>query len=290
MKSKKRVLHSERLTKIKRSRRKIFAKKFFLLFFLIVAALIGFIFLFRWNESNISDIQISGNKVVETKSVEEIVRQDLSGDYLWILPKTNFLFYPARKIKSDLMQKLKRIENISLSVENIKTLKINLSERSPLYTYCGEILADSGNGQEKCYFMDGSGYIFDEAPYFSGNVYLKFYGKTNEAGIDPLGYYYFGSNFDKLIAFKDNLVKLGLSPAIFNVLDNGDMEVYLASRIKSQLGPKIIFKSDADLDQITENLQSVLSTEPFQSDFNKKYDSLLYIDLRFGNKVYYKFK
>ncbi len=240
---------------------------------------------------NIGDIKIFGNKAIDTRSIEKKVREDLSGYYLWVLPKTNFIFYPAGKIKSDIMEKWKRIKNISVSVENIRTLKINLSERSPLYTYCGEILPVTiDSGQEKCYFMDESGYIFDEAPYFSGNVYLKFYGKTDRNGADLLGAYYFDSNFGKLVMFKDNLIKLGLNPVIFSPLDDGDMEIYFASNLKSQLGPKLVFKSDADLGQMTENLQSVLGTDPFQTDFKKKYDSLQYIDLRFGNKVYYKFQ
>ena len=58
----------------------------------------------------------------------------------------------------------------------------------------------------------------------------------------------------------------------------------------SQMGPEIIFKADSDFNQIIENLQSVLTTEPLQTEFKTKYSSLLYIDLRFGNKVYYKFK
>jgi hypothetical protein len=54
--------------------------------------------------------------------------------------------------------------------------------------------------------------------------------------------------------------------------------------------PKIIFKIDSDYQKIAENLQAALSTEPLHSDLQKKLALLLYLDLRFGNKVYYKFK
>jgi len=43
------------------------------------------------------------------------------------------------------------------------------------------------------------------------------------------------------------------------------------------------------MQNIKENLDTALNTEPLKSDFKKKYSSLEYIDLRFGNKVYSKF-
>jgi len=70
--------------------------------------------------------------------------------------------------------------------------------------------------------------------------------------------------------------------------EDGDIEIYLKP-VDSLNFPKIILKSTSDFNKVVENLQSVLTTEPFQSDFKNKYSSLLYIDLRFGNKVYYKF-
>ena len=49
-------------------------------------------------------------------------------------------------------------------------------------------------------------------------------------------------------------------------------------------------KMTSDFQKIAENLQAALATEPLRSDFKNKYSSLLYLDLRYGNKVYFKFK
>ena len=69
------------------------------------------------------------------------------------------------------------------------------------------------------------------------------------------------------------------------------MEIFLSKGTSSTsaIGPKIIFKKDADLQNIAENLQAALNIEPLKSKFKNKYSLLLYIDLRFGNKVYDKF-
>ena len=160
-----------------------------------------------------------------------------------------------------------------------------------MYTYCGETLPPIDTPIEdsnKCYFIDEAGYIFDDAPYFSGAVYLKFYGATGRE--NPLGAHFFEPNFRKLVLLKDALERIDLKPVIFDVKDNGDISVFLTSLSSSVRGPEVILKSDADMDKVVENLQSVLDTEPLKSDFRNKYSSLIYIDLRFGNKVYYKFK
>ena len=297
------ALNSPRILEIKKKKRKVKRRKLFLIIFLLALFLAGLCYLSRWQKINISEIKISGNKVIETATIESIVKNDLSGYYLKVIPKTNFLLYPGGRIKSDLARTFKRLGNINLSVKDFRTLEVDVSERTALYTWCGDTFFNPENGdsfpspeaggsntEEKCYFMDENGYVFDKAPYFSGEVYLKFYGYTSSHNEDPLGSYYFKPDFGKLVSFRDTLAKAGLKISSFYVKDNGDIGVFLSSSSPGTIGPEIIFKSDADFEKIAENLQTVLATDPIQSDFKNKYSSLLYIDLRFGDKVYYKFK
>ncbi len=139
--------------------------------------------------------------------------------------------------------------------------------------------------------MDESGYIFDKAPYFSGEVYFKFYGLFDINNIDnPLGSYFSKQNFEQLVSFKYLLAGIGLKPVALYIADNGDAQMFLSDGDSLMADPKIIFKVDSDFQKVAENLETALSTEPLQSNFKNKYSSLLYIDLRFGSKVYYKFK
>ena len=91
----------------------------------------------------------------------------------------------------------------------------------------------------------------------------------------------------KVIAFKNTLLDLGIKPTSLYLVGE-DIEIYLSS--KSPYSPKIIFKKDFNLEAISENLQTALDAEPLKSNFKNKYASLEYIDLRYGNKVYYKFR
>lgn len=138
--------------------------------------------------------------------------------------------------------------------------------------------------------MDDEGYVFDEAPYFSDEVYFKFFGKTNKPEENPFGSIFLPNNFNKLVVLIDNIENMKLKPSSLLVRDNDSIELYLSSNIPPPNAPKILFKSDSDFVKITENLQTAIATDPLQSDLKNKYSSLQYIDLRFGNKVYFKFK
>ncbi len=230
---------------------------------------------------NIRELEITGNRVVETEVIKEIIEKEITGYYFGLFPKTNFLFYSKGRIENKLYQEFKILKDISMSIQNTKTLLVSVSERIPKYTWCGQDLPveDLETGQSKCYFMDENGYIFSLAPYFSGDVYFKFYGAVFQNPNDI---------FTKLVLLKENLEKMELRPVSLVAQDDGKIEIYLSS--KSSLGPKIILKNDFDAGKIVENLQTALDTEPLKTDLKKKYSSFLYIDLTFGNKVYYKFK
>jgi hypothetical protein len=69
----------------------------------------------------------------------------------------------------------------------------------------------------------------------------------------------------------------------FELLNKEDANFFFSS-----LAP-IKFKLNSDFENLAENLDAALDTDPFKTEFKNKYALLQYIDLRFGNKVYYKF-
>ena len=224
----------------------------------------------------------------------------MSGYYFWIFPKSNVLLYPKNDIKNRLNNKFKRLDNISFNIKNEKILEILLQERKAIYTWCGEnpalysaVVLDDKELENQCYFIDENGYLFDRAPYFSGEVYFKFFGKLNndknKDNTNFIGSYFLPDIFYRMISFRDDVSSFGIKSSSFFLKEDGDIELYLSSSKTSNNLPKIIFKKDDDLLKVAENLQAAITTEPLKSDFEKKYSSLLYIDLRFNNKIYYKF-
>lgn len=274
------ILNSPRLLELKNKKKKIFIRKLiiFSVLFLILVGTLSYIS--RIKRLNIAEVQVQGNKVIDTEAVIEVVNREIAGKYLWLFPKTNILLYPKSKIRTKIADKFKRFKDITLSLGTEKNLVISVSERAPEYTWCG-IIPPQTTEKEICYFLDKDGYIFDEAPYFSGEVYFKFYGKAN------VGTYFSKENqenFAQLILFKDALVAMELKPVVLYIEDTEDIKIFLSR------GPQILFKKDADFERVAENLKAAISTEPLKSKLKNNYSTLSYIDLRFGNKVYYKFR
>ena len=286
---KRNILNSPRLLELKKRRRRIILNKSFFWGVLFLIIFTGLSFISRLDSLNISGIEIVGNKLVETEIVKEIVEQELMGNYFWIFPKTNILFYPKNDIEKELSTKFKRLKDITFSTGRNKVLEVSVTERVALYMWCGVVFEFNNDKSSPCYFLNEDGFIFDEAPYFSGEVYFKFYGAISLMGDTPSGSSFSPDIFQKLILFKEALEGMGLKPASLYVQENKDIRIFLSSS-NLLTGPEIIFKTNADFQKIAENLQAALTTEPLQIDFQKKYSSLLYIDLRFGNKVYYKFR
>lgn len=289
---KKNIPNSPRLLEFKKNQQRVRNRKIFLFFSLGVSVFIGLVALSRWSRVNILDINISGNKVIETETVQRVVAEDIKGNYLWLIPKTNFLFYPKQKILHDLENNFNRLKDVTIDIVGENILEVSATERQALYTWCGAVRPETPDPNEKCYFLDGSGYIFDEAPFFSGDVYFKFYGlgdgPTQIQPENPLGGYYFKNDFAKFVSIKEKAYDINLKPIALTVSNTKEAQLFLKPG-KNIYSPKVLFKIDSDFEKIIGNLQTAISTDPLKTKFNNNYISLLYIDLRFGNKVYFKF-
>lgn len=295
---KRRVLNSARLAEFRRQKRRVLRNKIILVVVLILVIFVSLGFAARAPGVNINTVNITGNKLIETESIDLATSEVLSGKYFWLYPKSNSFIYPKQQLKDVLTRKFKRIETIDIAVDGYQRLSISIVERGAKYTWCGHDmpraaetpdeflnLIDSG----KCYFLDEYGYIFDEAPYFSGSVYFKFYGGVEDLEV-PLGSRVEPIYFEDLAYFKELVTQIGLKPVAMVLKPDDEVDMYLSAKTEPPHAPKVTFKLNSDYKKLAENLQAAVSTEPLRSDLESKYAGLSYIDLRFDNKVYYKFK
>ncbi len=278
------ILNSSKLTELKRQRRKNLQNKILYISGFVLALLIVFVATSHINKLRIKNINISGNKVIDTDKIELIIRDTIKGNYLYILPKSSFLFLPKEKIIDNLTTEYGRLKDINFHIDNTESMSVSLAEREGKYIWCGDVLSvESISEDNPCSFMDESGYVFDIAPFFSGNVYFRFFGildnKTFSKNIWP-----------KIMTLKERVENMGLKPVALYIKDDGDMNIYLSSRSVLTEAPEIRFKKDFVLEKTVENLQAAVATEPLLSDLKNKNKTLEYIDLRFGNKVYFKFR
>ena len=81
---------------------------------------ISTVYLYRLPVLNISEVEITGNKIIETEIIKEVVEQQITENYLYFFPKTNIFFYPKSVIKNELQNKFKRLKDINFSVKDKK--------------------------------------------------------------------------------------------------------------------------------------------------------------------------
>jgi len=235
------------------------------------------IYLFRMNQFQISNIELKGNNVTRYEDVASQVAETLDGNYLYIFPKSNALIYPKNQIERNLLKNIPRISEVKVSLSNSKSLTIELKEREPAGLYC----ADLKIKKDDCYFIDENGFIFSRAPSFSGDVYFIY--TTDPAIEDPLGKNYLTKEeFQKLPPLISSLKEIQIP---IHSLTTSTNEYYL----ELQSGGKIIIGKKDNLKEVASNLESFLNDQTI-TKAPGFLDNVSYIDMRFGNKVFYKLK
>ena len=284
------ILTSPRIENMKRKRRQKRLRLFILLFVLFIV-LVGALAFFSGNHRiTINKIVVTGTRIINVSDVEWSVQDIISGKYLRLFTKSNIFIYPRSKIYEKLLIDFPRIDSLSINQEGLNTLNINITERAGAYLYCGDTIPEvESEIGENCYFINNDGYIFDKAPYFSGNVYFKYYIALTGDNTNPLGHQALSpERFHEVARFIDGVVALGFKPT--HIIMSPDVNTLYLHHGDIDTSPQIIFKDTNNLHDILENLSLSMSKREFASEINSKYTTLLYIDLRFDDKVLYKFQ
>jgi len=267
----------------RRARRKrlILKAVFFLLGFLIfVAGITAFFYIpgFR-----IKEISISGAEILDTGQFKGEIANLLKGKFLKIIPYDNIFIFPAGKITAELSQKFPILKKITIARDFSQNLSVEIEERKPEAIWCltftNDLIATSTiPTADSCAFVDEKGFIFGLAPLFSGTIFLKFFDKRGQPSV--IGKEMIpDAEFQKLRAFKDLLIKNDINVVKIILKDEGIYEVY------SKEGWYILLNAKNEPNPSFNNLKLVLDTQ-----IKEKRAKLEYIDLRFGQKVFFKLK
>ncbi|MBM2818033.1 MAG: Cell division protein FtsQ [Parcubacteria group bacterium] len=274
-------------SKLRRRRRKIFAIKAVTVFLL----LIGLVFLLSWfskiSRLQIENIEVSGNSSLSSDEIIDVMKKETSAKYFMIFSKNSIFLYPKQSIMAKLADDFKKIDSVSIKSKGLKTLAVSIAERERNALWCfseaGEGSLIKNENSSRCYFLDKGGLVFSEAPDFSGNSFLRYYGLL-DGTIDPIGENYMTHDrFKEVSRFVKSLEDLGINALEFQAESENDYAVNLKN------GVKIIFDDKQPFDKTLENIQSILSEVDLKGEYSPTNPPKInYVDLRFGNKVYLK--
>ncbi len=223
----------------------------------------------------IKKISIEGNSSLSTEKISGEVSDYLNGKFFRIFPRDNILILPKEAIVSNLLSKFPRIKEVSLNKNFPDSISVKIKERQQEALLCINDSPSAGG----CAFIDKNGYVFEKAPYFSGDVYLKFFDER-ESPLGTIGFQIIPEEqFKKLIDFRNFVSGENIKISKIILKKEGIYEADTSEEwhilLNEQNEPQISY----------ENLKISLDSK-IQGDRQK----LEYIDLRFGNKVFYKFK
>ncbi len=242
-------------------------------------------------EVRIKDVKLSGGLLVTEKDVKEEALKYLNGSYFWLFPKDNSFFYPKSKLEKHLYDTFKRIETIEIKLDDLNIMQVNITERKPIAIWCSDVkhnvLATTSEGvismpSEKCYFIDLFSTIFADAPNFSGDAYFKYYGLVEKE--NPIGEKFMASSteFTAINSFIELSKTLGIKPLYLKSKGEGEFSLVLFG------DGEIFFDIKKPLETSYRNLETLLKTPELAP--KQGYLPVEYIDLRYGNKLFYKLK
>ena len=252
---------------------------------LIVAAILtsfvltvfGVVVTFTWLPFvRIQTVTVVGQKSVLASDIEQLAQEELSGGYLYVFAKSNVFLYPKGFIHDKLLHQYPTFSSVQVRAKNFQTLGVTVVERQPVALWCGENVASSSG----CYVLDETGIVYAPAAIYSGDAYEKYYGHVTgdslpQQYLDPL-------RFHSLSEFVDALQKKGTARIQSVAVDESE-DVHL----KFDTDFTLIFTLDSETSDVFNRFELARTSDVFKTH---KVSDFEYLDLRFGDKLYYKLK
>jgi cell division septal protein FtsQ len=219
----------------------------------------------------INYINISGNNRVAQHELLEIAWKQIRTKKFFILPQNNLLLSNKDDLNKAFDNKFS-FENISIDKKLAHTLNIEVQEKSYAFVWVEN---------EVYYYSDIDGYIIKE---------------ISPLDIKEKKYPIIENQLDNKIVNK----KIELNQNVFNFIidaynsistknEEYKIDKFILSedqntiKLKLENGPEIIFNLNNELEAQLAKL-GIIKTEKLKNDFDTK----SYIDLRFGDRVYYR--
>lgn len=266
----------------RRKRRTKFLFVALLLLVIIIAGSIGFL---RKETFQVTQVEVSGTRALDPQDIIRKAREDFSGNYLWLIPKSNILLFSKMALEAQLLNQFPGIDSLDISFRDKNTVSINVHEKAPTDIWCKDAAT--------CYFIDNSGLIYKPAPSFSQGVFVMFTGNTIELPDDVIRARFVpATSFDTLKNLIKQLAAYPVSVTGIQLEPQGDI-VLTIDRIKTyNLGTstQLLITDQVGVTTIVDNLSILMNDKTFTNGLLAKGGDLETIDFRFPAKIYYKFK
>ena len=265
-----------------------------LLIFFLIVALGGVSQNDRWK---IDRVDVSGYQVVSDSAILDLTRSFLVGNYYLTYARENSYIFPRFEIEKKLLEVFPRLKSVHASRVDDHAIRIEVTERKPFALWCGDVYLREMYETNDCWFIDDTGFIFDHAPVFSEGVYLEVYATLDGRKDDAiLGAHIPWSRFALAYSLNEDIKKnLGDTLRII-IKPAGEYGLIVKNSTSYPVlaGTEIRFKDDMNPEKIVKNLLAALEVQfpnvESLDTISESHKMLYYIDMRFGNKIFFGFE
>jgi len=246
-----------------------------LVFVLTLIALATLIGLLSWTSRHpaiaVDEVRVVGAKELSKNELEAFSESILHEKEGIIFSRENMFLYPKRRIEKEIVEAFPRAMTASVSLASFKdpSLVVNIEERVAFALWCNE--------ENTCFFIDRSGFIFAEADGVSPQSGMPIF-KGGIVGNNPIGVSFLPNHFTRIYLLINEVEHMGIDVADTRVVNDDDYEINDAH------GMSLKVRFVQTNEEIISNLRAILGSSALQGG------SVEYIDLRFGNRVYYKLR
>jgi hypothetical protein len=228
-----------------------------------VVCAVGFLYVYGWTGLfSITTFTFEGVPEQKKEAITTALLQETKKHTLYVFPGDKALTFSRRRVRQVMTTQLPNTEVVRVSLRGLHTVHVMVIPHVPLFT----------TGEGKAY--DVKGVLYQEQNDISHLPVISF---TTSA--TPTRAF-----FENLAGFIPQLTTL-LFPVGHIIVDEHD-DVYMYA---SGSPSRVMMTKDADVKKIWLSLVSAVDTDPLKTSLEKNKEKLEYIDLRFGNKVFYKF-
>ena len=217
----------------------------------------------------VSDISITGASAIPAEALVSSVENSLTDGGFRFFSRNNMFLYPRSTIERELSAHFPRIKDVSVARTSLlaSAVVVAVEERAAYAKWC----STSG----ACYAMDASGFIYATEGDASSTSYIF---RGGLAPGEAIGQIFLRGRLGGIVTLMRELEKAGFKANSITVDTEKDFTLTLENGLKLLVS---FAMAPAD---IIRNLETALEAEGLR----EKLDTLEYIDLRFGNRVYYK--
>jgi hypothetical protein len=263
-----------------KNRRRRARKRFFILIGILIAVVLGASVYLLWRpELRIQNVTI---ETYDAAALDPLVKGALVGSYFGILPRDSIVFFPKQRIRNAILDAYPVISAVSVSRVSLTSITIKTIERVSAFDWCGT----TPDITAPCYESDAEGLVFApsvvpislDGATSTPSKTLRIYGPLVEASSsEPIrSHVANASAIPNALRFERGMVSLGADVVSLELrTDEADVHLRSGTRITYVLGH--------------EEQAAELAATAFP-EINVNDGSVLYLDLRFDGKVYFKKK